>query len=146
MEQQRLLDGVLAGLPLSLLARLRDEAAREGQDLVGADARAALEWIHRAAPHVAIHLHSDFEIAAYTMPVPATGQDPLRIERVTRRDGPAHWAVRWMGNVLATDGSFEFEPSPSNRDVDFLARCRFASAELALAAARAAVAAGACDE
>ncbi|WP_298705986.1 hypothetical protein [uncultured Variovorax sp.] len=146
MDQQHVQDCVAPGFPPRLLALLREKAARDGDELAKADAHAALQWIERAAPYAALNRHNDFEIAAYTMPVPAPGQDPLRIERVTRRGGAAQWAVRWMGNALAQDGSFEFEPSPSNRDADFLARCRFGNAELALAAARAAVAAGVCDE
>lgn len=86
------------------------------------------------------------EISAYTLPLPGVGQEPLRIERVTRRDGSARWAVRWMDNALGKDGTFEYEPSPGNRDDDFLARCRFESAEAAVTAAREAIAAGACNE
>ena len=37
------------------------------------------------------------------------------------------WAVRRGRCCLATDGKWEWEPSPSSRDDAFYARCRFAS-------------------
>ena len=37
------------------------------------------------------------------------------------------WAVCQWGNVLSKDGEWECEPTPSNRDSDFLTRCRFGS-------------------
>jgi hypothetical protein len=47
---------------------------------------------------------------------------------VAERD-TGRWAVKGMFGVLNTDGEWEYEPSPSNRDDDFLARCRFTEAE-----------------
>lgn len=44
------------------------------------------------------------------------------------------WAVRRGGSVLAIDGEWEYEPSPSNRDDEFYSRCRFNSLEDAVAA------------
>jgi hypothetical protein len=35
------------------------------------------------------------------------------------------WAIRCLGECLNQNGEWEWEPSPSNRDEDFLARCRF---------------------
>lgn len=43
--------------------------------------------------------------------------------------GEHSWAVKKMGSVLSKDGEWEYEPSPSNRDDDFIARCRFSEAE-----------------
>lgn len=59
------------------------------------------------------------------------------IDRVTKRDGSATWAVRSLGCCLNKDGTWEFEPSPSLRDDVFLQRCRFASAEEAFEALKA---------
>lgn len=39
------------------------------------------------------------------------------------------WAVKKMGSVLNREGEWEYEPSPSNRDDEFFARCRFTEAE-----------------
>lgn len=39
--------------------------------------------------------------------------------------GNGKWAVSNGCSVLATDGEWEYEPRPSNRDDDFLARTRF---------------------
>jgi hypothetical protein len=35
------------------------------------------------------------------------------------------WAIRRDGDVLNRDGKWEWEPTPSERDDDFLARTRF---------------------
>lgn len=53
--------------------------------------------------------------------------DPfVRIDLVKGYNGDKY-AVRRGSSVLASDGEWEFEPLPSNRDDDFLKRCRFAS-------------------
>ena len=39
--------------------------------------------------------------------------------------GQDSWAVKKMGSVLNSSGEWEYEPSPSNREDDFLSRCRF---------------------
>jgi len=49
--------------------------------------------------------------------------------------GPILWAVTWRGRVLSRDGEWEFEPIPSSRDEQFIARCRFGSLDDAIAAA-----------
>ena len=58
----------------------------------------------------------------------------VTIDAVNRRDPPALWAVRWQGDCLSRDGEWEWEPSPSNRDDQGLARYRYATAADALAA------------
>lgn len=68
------------------------------------------------------------EICAYELP------GEVRIERATQRDGRHKWAVRRAGSCLNRDSEFEYEPLPSSRDDEFLARCRFDSAESAYAA------------
>lgn len=51
----------------------------------------------------------------------------VRVERARQMQGPALWAVRCFGDCLNKSGGWEFEPMPSSRDDEFLARCRFAS-------------------
>ncbi len=60
----------------------------------------------------------------------------VKVERCMQMKGPDLWAVRCGRNVLAHDGGWEWEPQPSSRDSEFLKRCRFASFELAMAAAK----------
>lgn len=60
---------------------------------------------------------------------------PMTIDRCAQLIGPDRWAVRCRGNVLSRGGEWEWEPSPSNRDDDFLARCRFGTYDEAKAAA-----------
>ena len=55
-----------------------------------------------------------------------------RIEAATQRDGSTLWKVMHKNNVLAKDGLWELEPMPSNRDDEFLERCRFKTAQEAL--------------
>jgi len=51
--------------------------------------------------------------------------------------GKGKWAVTYYGDVLDVDGTeFYSEPSPSNRDDDFLAKHRFDSVKDAVAAYR----------
>ena len=64
---------------------------------------------------------------------------PVTIDRVSQINGPDRWAVRTCGNVLAIDGTWEWEPSPSNRDDDFYHRCRFTTYAEAHTAAMAAI-------
>jgi hypothetical protein len=47
---------------------------------------------------------------------------------------PTKWAVKDVGSVLNKEDEWEYEPSPSNRDDDFIKRCRYDSAEEALVA------------
>jgi hypothetical protein len=45
-----------------------------------------------------------------------------------QRDGSRLWAVRdASGSVLNKLGEWEYEPLPSSRDDEFLARCRYAT-------------------
>lgn len=43
--------------------------------------------------------------------------------------GDDRWCVKGLFQVLNRDGEWEREPSPSNREDDFLARCRFTEEE-----------------
>lgn len=67
------------------------------------------------------------EICAYELP------DGTHLARCRHRDGGFRWVVRRDGSCLNSDGEFEYEPMPSSRDDDFLARCRFATVEGAYA-------------
>lgn len=67
------------------------------------------------------------QVASYKLPDGAT------LELLSRRDGTAHWAVRKMCMCLNAAGDWEDEPSPSNRDDAFFARCRWPSPQEAYA-------------
>lgn len=76
-------------------------------------------------------------IQAYVV---GTAEDGVTVERAPQRKGADRWAVRRHGNVLNKRGEWEYEPSNSNRDDDFFARCRYSDHTIAIAAASAAVA------
>lgn len=67
-------------------------------------------------------------ICAYALP------GDVKIERCVQSDGSHKWAVRRGGSCLSHEGHYEWEPLPSSRDDEFLARCRFDSAESAYSA------------
>ena len=62
-------------------------------------------------------------ISAYALP------DGMTIEMASQRNGAVKWVVRNSVGCLNRDGEFEYEPMPSSRDDDFLARCRFDTPE-----------------
>lgn len=64
---------------------------------------------------------------------PGSGMGPIVLEAVEQRDGTSKWAIRQGGNCLGRQGEWEYEPSPSSRDEEFFQRCRFGSAEAAVA-------------
>lgn len=53
------------------------------------------------------------------------------LERRRQRDDTSLFAVTWMGRCLAKDGTWEYEPTPSERDDAFTERCRFTTLEAA---------------
>ena len=65
-------------------------------------------------------------ISSYTFPT-ADPFSQITIQRIARPDGPDRWAIKHHGNCLNKNGEWEHEPIPSNRDEDFLARCRYDS-------------------
>lgn len=67
-------------------------------------------------------------ISAYALP--GDGQ----IERCSQCNGTFKWAIRRSGSCMNNEGEWEFEPMPSSRDDEFMARCRYESAESAYAA------------
>lgn len=84
--------------------------------------------------------YNDCDMALYAGPAPAL---PLPVTRYDAGDGvtieAAHhlrlaWAVRCSGGCLNKQLTWEPEPTTSDRDYDFLARCRWPSAEEAYAA------------
>jgi hypothetical protein len=66
----------------------------------------------------------------YRIPCENT-RDEISIQERRQTNPVEHikWAVCQWGNVLSKDGEWECEPTPSNRDSDFLTRCRFDSLE-----------------
>lgn len=58
----------------------------------------------------------------------------LKVER--RRVDPEAWSIGSEGKVLMRDGMWCFEPSPSNRDDDFLSETRWPTAREAIEFAR----------
>lgn len=72
---------------------------------------------------------SHMKVTGYT--VYPTGYDDTEIPSdkfhfvITVEDRGKGWAVCWMGDVLNSEGTFEYEPRPSSRDDDFYDRCRF---------------------
>lgn len=66
-------------------------------------------------------------------------ENGVGVELARKGDGSELWAVRdGTGDCLTRDGEWVPEPQPSSRDADFLARCRFPSADRAITAARSA--------
>lgn len=72
------------------------------------------------------------------LPVSAydAGGDVL-IQAAKQIDGSTLWAVRRTGSCLSKEGEWEYEPLPSNRDADFLSRCRYATPHEAYGALKA---------
>lgn len=57
----------------------------------------------------------------------------VTMDRVPQREGPPLWAIRESGACLNKQGEWELEPMPSSRTKAFFKRCRWKSAEAALA-------------
>lgn len=53
------------------------------------------------------------------------GYPPITIERCRQLDGSIKYAVRQGGACMDGNGVWEYEPQPSSRDDEFLARFRF---------------------
>lgn len=67
--------------------------------------------------------------------VPETVQDWYVFAVTVEETAPDRWAVRRSKRCLNVDGEWEWESIPSEREADFLARCRF-DLDTALAMAR----------
>lgn len=59
--------------------------------------------------------------------------DDIVLRRMPQGKGPDKWAIYKGGIVLDRSGHFVYEPLPSNRDEDFMRRCRFDTPQEALA-------------
>ena len=77
---------------------------------------------------------TDLVVSVYFLVEPSP-EYPLSwtLESAYQLTGPPKWAIRHGGDCLNRDGDLEYEPLPSSRDADFMRRCRFATAEEALA-------------
>lgn len=95
---------------------------------------AAVAYGHATA-QVAVH---GAEIDGYSIPEAAPFADEVKVHRTRQLDGSVKWAVRYRGVCLNKQGTWEWEPMPSSRDDEFLARCRFDLAQEAIGAALAA--------
>lgn len=60
------------------------------------------------------------------------GHLPITIEERGQRDGSVRWVVNDAGFVLNARREWEYEPLPSSRGDDFIARTRFFSPGAAL--------------
>lgn len=76
----------------------------------------------------------DLKAVTYVLPSGRDDANPVTLERVGQLDGPDRWAIRWSRYCLTRKGKWEYESMPSSRTKTFFARCRFATAEAALAA------------
>lgn len=120
---------------------LRDEFEAKYQRSADDPASAEMLAIWEAAWNTATERAAKKEredgvvVAAYALLAPTRAHDEIRIERARQMSGPDLWAVRYRGDVLNKQGEWEWEPMPSGRDEDFLARARFDSAEEGIAAA-----------
>jgi len=68
-------------------------------------------------------------VSGYRMP------SGVKIVRTMQIKGPDKWKVTDGFSCLNKNGEWEYEPIPSARDKEFLARCRFDSAQEAIDAA-----------
>lgn len=71
-------------------------------------------------------------IDAYAIPTKVALGAETKIQRTRQLDGSTLWKVSRSGECLNKSGEWEWEPMPSGRDDEFLARCRFASAQEAI--------------
>jgi len=100
----------------------------------------ALRELHRAIEAAAARQSAPEDrragvvIDAYAIPV-EDYRTEIKIQRMRQIEGPALWKVARNGDCLNKSGEWEYEPMPSSRDDEFLARCRFDTAEEAIAAA-----------
>ncbi len=94
----------------------------------------AMTYAHLAAP--APREVSEAMVTKYTIG-DTDNRDTLHSLIHVEYAGHGRWAVRRNGLCLGTDGEWDFEPLPSSRDDEWLARYRYADAQAAIAAARA---------
>jgi hypothetical protein len=56
------------------------------------------------------------------------GDAPTLLCRVRQRDKSDLWAIRRLSSTLNRDGEWEYEPIPSSRDDEYMARNRYQTA------------------
>jgi hypothetical protein len=89
--------------------------------------------------NVTMKLPDSVDVSAFSITVSENRYaDDITVQRARQISGPPLWKVCYRGSVLNQYDEWEYEPMPSSRTDEFLARCRFASAERAIAAALAA--------
>lgn len=78
-------------------------------------------------------------VGGYFIPLNSTDPfaDEVQVQRMRQMEGPPKWAAKLNGRCLNKSGGWEWEPMPSSRDDEFLARCRFDTAAEAIAAVHA---------
>lgn len=114
----------------------RGEVLRMDKAQLAATVRAVL-----ASPPASVSApvqgEQDIIVDSYAFPCADPFGDEIKVQRARQTKGPALWKVLdGRGNCLNKRGEWEWEPMPSSRDDDFLARCRFETAEAAIRAAR----------
>lgn len=107
--------------------RLRAEVVSAGQAVKFAEqvASEAMEDIDRLRARVAeleAAIPPGFRIESMSDP-----RGGYLIVRAVQRDGTSLWKVQHGHGVLGKDGRWEWEPQPSSRTDEYLARTRFAS-------------------
>lgn len=104
------------------------------------------EWLGPASAELR-RLHAEVEalranaarVGGYFIPLNSTDPfaDEVQVQRMRQMEGPPKWAAKLNGRCLNKSGGWEWEPMPSSRDDEFLARCRFDTAAEAIAAVHA---------
>ncbi|MGJ7553066.1 hypothetical protein ACSFBI_03650 [Variovorax sp. RB3P1] len=100
-------------------------------------------WVQRTAEartmnrtFITMDVPLGVDVSSFTIKVSENRYaDDITVQRARQLEGPPLWKVCYRGSVLNKHGTWEYEPMPSSRTDEFLGRCRFASAELAIAAA-----------
>lgn len=75
----------------------------------------------------------DLKVCVYQLDEGEMGVIDVRLERVGQREDDDLWAIRDKGFCLNKLGEWEYEPQPSSRSAAFIRRCRWKSADDALA-------------
>ncbi len=90
------------------------------------------ELIYRRDPRLSQAEAMLAKATAFAFEVPKTSRiSHVEIRRTTKPGDPQSWSISNGSSVLSMEGDWEYEPSPSNRDEEFLARCRYPSCEAA---------------
>lgn len=102
------------------IVRCVNEGCHVRPSVADADPQVAYALWNQRAENRGDEAVPNVRIESYSLP--DAGLDIIRAEQ---RTGPAKWKVSNGGYCLTKTGDWEFEPIPSNRTDDFIARCRF---------------------